>query len=221
MDDCIEKNITDIRKEIIKYNLSQEVRLIAVSKTKPIEDITLAIKAGQMEFGENKVQEAFEKWDELKKKNPELILHLIGPLQTNKVRKAIHLFDVIQTLDRPKLAEAIGRIMREEGKKPQLYIQVNIGLEPQKSGILPTDLDDFYQYCTKDMELNIVGLMAIPPYGEDASPYFKQMKALQKQLNLPYLSMGMSDDYKIAIKEGATHIRVGSSIFGQRLTSKK
>ncbi len=216
MYDCIEKNIKDIRKEMATYSLSQKTCLIAVSKTKPVEDIRLAIKAGQKEFGENKVQEAFEKWHELKKEDKDLILHLIGPLQTNKVRKAVNLFDVIQTLDRPKLAQAIARIMKEEGKKTQLYIQVNIGLEPQKSGILPQDLEDFYQYCTKELELNIVGLMAIPPYGEDAKPYFQQMKALQKKLNLPYLSMGMSDDYKIAIKEGATHIRVGSSIFGER-----
>ncbi len=218
---CIAKNIEEIKKDIVKYDPSQKVRLIAVSKTKSVEEIEQAIKAEQKEFGENKVQEALEKWpllkeNMLKKNDSDLILHLIGPLQKNKVRKAINLFDVIQTLDRPSLAKTVARIMEEENQNPQLYIQVNIGCETQKSGVWPADLDDFYYYCTTELKLPVFGLMAIPPYKDDVTPYFKQMKRLQLQLKLPYLSMGMSNDYKIAIKEGATHIRVGSSIFGER-----
>ncbi len=212
----IEKNIKDIKKDIVNHDPSQKLCLIAVSKTKPAEDIKQAIAAGQKEFGENKVQEALEKWPHLKKDNPELVLHLIGPLQKNKVRKALSLFDVIQTLDRPSLAQAIARIAREESQNPELYIQVNIGNESQKSGLLPSEVEDFYHYCTKELQLVISGLMAIPPYGEDARPYFKQMYLLKQQLSLPYLSMGMSNDYVIAIQEGATHIRIGSSIFGER-----
>ncbi len=216
MKDCIKKNIEEIKKDIVNHDPSQKVHLIAVSKTKSAEEIKQAIKANQKEFGENKVQEAIEKWPRLKENDPELILHLIGPLQKNKVRKAIHLFDVIQTLDRPSLAKALARIMEEENRCPRLYIQVNMGLEPQKSGILPAELNDFHHYCTKELKLTIDGLMAIPPYDVDATPYFKQIKLLQQQFKLPYLSMGMSNDYKIAIKEGATHIRIGSSIFGKR-----
>ncbi len=216
MRDCIKKNIEQIKKDIVNHSPSQKVQLIAVSKTKSVQDIEQAIRAGQKEFGENKVQEALEKWPELKKNNPELILHLIGPLQKNKIRKAIGIFDVIQTLDRPSLAQALARIMNEENKNLKLYIQVNIGNEPQKSGIFPEELKAFYHYCTVELKLSILGLMAIPPYDEDATPYFEQMKFWQQQLSLPYLSMGMSNDYKIAIKKGATHIRIGSSIFGER-----
>ncbi len=216
MRDCIKKNIEQIKKDIVNHSPSQKVQLIAVSKTKSVQDIEQAIRAGQKEFGENKVQEALEKWPELKKNNPELILHLIGPLQKNKIRKAIGIFDVIQTLDRPSLAQALARIMNEENKNLKLYIQVTIGNEPQKSGISPEELKAFYHYCTTELKLSILGLMAIPPYDGDATPYFEQMKFWQQQLSLPYLSMGMSNDYKIAIKKGATHIRIGSSIFGER-----
>lgn len=212
----IEKNINAIKKDIVNHDPSQKVNLIAVSKTKPAEDIKLAIAAGQKEFGENKVQEALEKWPDLKKENPELILHLIGPLQKNKVRKALSLFDVIQTLDRASLAQAIARIAEEEGKKPELYIQVNIGNEPQKAGIAPEALQDFFDYCHHEEKLNIKGLMAIPPQSDDASVYFRALKELQLKLKLPELSMGMSSDYPQAIACGATHIRIGSQIFGTR-----
>ncbi len=216
MSHSIEENIKKIKQDIVNHCPSQAPSLIAVSKTKPVQYIRQAISAGQKDFGENKVQEALEKWPDLKKEHPALILHLIGPLQKNKVRKAIGLFDVIQTLDRPSLAEAIARIKEEENKNPQLYIQVNIGSEPQKSGILSHELHDFYDYCKGELKLAISGLMAIPPYGGDVRPYFKQMHRLKEQLALPYLSMGMSHDYMAAISEGATHIRVGSFIFGER-----
>ncbi len=216
MSHSIEENIKKIKQDIVNHRPSQAPCLIAVSKTKSVQYIRQAISAGQKDFGENKVQEALEKWPDLKKEHPALILHLIGPLQKNKVRKAIGLFDVIQTLDRPSLAEAIARIKEEENKNPQLYIQVNIGSEAQKSGILPHELHDFYGYCKGELKLSISGLMAIPPYEGDVRPYFKQMYRLKEQLALPYLSMGMSHDYMAAINEGATHIRVGSFIFGER-----
>lgn len=208
--------ITNLKNEINSLSVFHPVQLIAVSKTKPISDIYAAIKANHREFGENKVQEAMEKWPEIKQEYPDVILHLIGGLQKNKVRKAIQLFDVIQTLDREDLADAIARIAIEEGRNPQLYIQVNIGDEPQKSGVSQGDLKNFYDYCHHDLNLNIQGLMAIPPEGEDATPYFKWLHTQRQKLALPYLSMGMSADYKQAIAEGATHIRLGQAIFGGR-----
>ncbi|MFV0432076.1 MAG: YggS family pyridoxal phosphate-dependent enzyme [Alphaproteobacteria bacterium] len=213
--DIVEKLI-GLKKEVNTLSQKEVVQLIAVSKTKPVSDIEAALKANHRLFGENKVQEAAEKWPELKQRYPDVQLHLIGGLQKNKVRKAIGLFDVIQTLDRKSLAEAIARISIEEAKIPQLYIQINIGREPQKSGILPEEVEDFYQYCSQDLGLKIIGLMAIPPVGEDAKAYFVKLKEYQKMLSLPYLSMGMSADYREAIKQGATHIRLGQAIFGGR-----
>ncbi|MFV0321372.1 MAG: YggS family pyridoxal phosphate-dependent enzyme [Alphaproteobacteria bacterium] len=208
--------ITQIKNEINLLSVFHPAQLIAVSKTKPISDIYAAIKAGHREFGENKVQEAMEKWQNIKQEYPDVTLHLIGGLQKNKVRKAIQLFDVIQTLDREDLADAIARIAPEEGRNPELYIQVNVGDEPQKSGVSRKNLDSFYGYCHYDLSLNIQGLMAIPPEREDATPYFKWLHQQQEKLGLPYLSMGMSADYKQAIAEGATHIRLGQAIFGGR-----
>lgn len=208
--------ITNLKNEINLLSVFHPVQLIAVSKTKPIADIYAAIKADHREFGENKVQEAMEKWPNIKQEYPNVTLHLIGGLQKNKVRKAIQLFDVIQTLDRESLADAIARIAPEEGKNPALYIQINVGDEPQKSGIARGDLKGFCGYCQNDLNLNIQGLMAIPPEGEDPSIYFEWLHQQQQQLALPYLSMGMSADYKQAITHGATHIRLGQAIFGGR-----
>ncbi len=192
------------------------IQLIAVSKTKPAEMIQKALDAGQRMFGENQVQEAQAKWPALKQQYSDIELHLIGPLQTNKVRKALQLFDVIEVLDRFKLAHAIARISKEEQKYPKIYIQVNIGKEPQKAGITPDELKDFYAYCQNEEKLNIAGLMAIPPHGQDPMPYFQQLKQLQMMLDAKDLSMGMSGDYDKAIICGATHIRIGSHIFGAR-----
>ncbi len=192
------------------------VNLIAVSKTKPADDVRQALVAGQRLFGENRVQEAASKFPELKTAYPDLELHLIGPLQTNKVEQAVKLFDVIQTLDRPKLAEALAKAKIKFGTLPKLYIEVNIGHEPQKAGIEPEHLDEFLRFCRKDCGLEIHGLMCIPPQDVDPIPYFRQMRQLADYYTLPQLSMGMSGDYTQAIMAGATQIRVGSAIFGER-----
>lgn len=215
-DNKVLTRMTNLQNEINLLSVFHPVQLIAVSKTKPITDIYAAIAANHREFGENKVQEAMDKWPNIKEEYPDVILHLIGSLQKNKVRKAIQLFDVIQTLDRKSLADAIARIATEEGKNPQIYIQVNVGDEPQKSGVSRKELSDFYIYCRHELNLNIVGLMAIPPEGESPNEYFEWMYKEQQKLSLPYLSMGMSADYKQAITNGATHIRLGQAIFGGR-----
>ena len=192
------------------------VDLIAVSKTKPAEDVQQALVAGQRLFGENRVQEAASKFPQLKTAYPDLELHLIGPLQTNKVEQAVKLFDVIQTLDRTKMAEALAKAKIKFGMLPKLYIEVNIGHEPQKAGIEPEHLDNFLQFCRQDCGLEIHGLMCIPPHDVDPMPYFRQMRQLADHYALPQLSMGMSGDYTQAIMAGATQIRVGSAIFGER-----
>lgn len=212
----ISRTLERLNNNIKSYAQDRPVQLVAVSKTKPIEVIKQALDAGQRIFGENKIQEAQEKWPMLKQQYQDVELHLIGPLQTNKVRKALQLFDVIEVLDRPKLAQAIARISKEEQRYPKLYIQVNIGMEPQKAGIMPDALEDFHHYCVQEEGLNIQGLMAIPPSSEDPKPYFLQLKQLQTKLGVADLSMGMSGDYVQAIECGATHIRVGSHIFGAR-----
>ena len=173
------------------------------------------IEYGHNDYGENKVQEAQEKWSEIKKKNDNIKLHLIGRLQTNKVKAAVNLFDYIHSVDSKKLADKISFQQKDQNKKIKLFIQVNIGDEDQKSGILKHELPDFYNYC-KSIDLNILGLMCIPPFSEDSSKYFKEMKNLNEKLNLKELSMGMSSDYMDAIQNSSTYIRVGSNIFGQR-----
>ena len=173
------------------------------------------IEHGHLHFGENKVQEAQEKWIEVKKKNPNIQLHLIGRLQTNKVKVAIKLFDYIHSLDSRKLADKISTQQKEQNLSKKFFIQVNIGDEDQKSGIPGTDTLDFYNYCKK-INLNIVGLMCIPPFNEDSNKYFKKMNELNNELNLKEISMGMSADYLNAIEYGSTFVRIGSSIFGER-----
>ncbi len=173
------------------------------------------INYGHQHYGENKVQEALEKWTDIKKEHKNIKLHLIGGLQTNKVKNAVRIFDYIHSLDSKKLADKISYQQKKENVETKIFIQINIGKEKQKSGILEEELSDFYDYC-KNLNLNIIGLMCIPPLNEDSIKYFEKMQELNKKIGLNELSMGMSADYLNAIKFGATYVRVGSDIFGQR-----
>lgn len=192
------------------------VQLVCVSKGKTAEEILPALEAGERVFGENRVQEAQKKWPSLRTSFPGLELHLIGPLQTNKVRDALALFDVIETLDRPKLAEALAKEIQASGRSPELFIEVNTGREPQKAGILPEEADAFIALCRDQLRLNVTGLMCIPPADEQASPHFALLSLIAKRNGLAKLSMGMSADYDLGIQLGATHVRVGSALFGAR-----
>jgi len=218
------KSISNL--EIIKNQIAElemdagqkkgSVKLIAVSKTKPMDQIKPVIGEGQCHFGENKVQEAVLKWQELKEKNKTIDLHLLGPLQSNKVKKAFGIFDYIHSLDRNSLAEKISDEVQKRGFCPKIFIQVNTGLEQQKAGIEPESLHEFIKTIRKFMDLNIVGLMCIPPIKDLPETHFKFLKKLADENGLSELSMGMSSDYKAAIKSGATYIRVGTAIFGSR-----
>ena len=192
------------------------VTLVAVSKRQPEEKIDAALAAGQRVFGENRVQEASQRWTDRRMLYNDLTLHLIGPLQTNKAAEAVALFDVIEIVDREKLARALTKEMRHQNRYLPCYIQVNTGEEPQKSGILPGQLDDFTYFCKDELALPIVGLMCIPPIDEEAAMHFALLNTMAKRLKLPRLSMGMSGDYIEAIGFGATSVRVGSAIFGMR-----
>ena len=196
-------------------NLIQKPKIIAVSKTFKIDHIIPLIDHGHIHYGENKVQEANEKWTKIKQENNNIKLHLIGNLQTNKVKIALKLFDYIHSLDSKKLADKIFRLQKELNTKNKFFIQVNIGNEDQKSGVPKKELIDFYNYC-KSLDLDIIGLMCIPPLNEDSKKYFEEMDNLNKNLKLNELSMGMSGDYLDAIESNSTFIRIGSSIFGQR-----
>ena len=196
-----------------------ETKLIAVSKQFPKETIQILINQGHKIFGENKVQEAQSKWIDLKRENPEkkIELHLIGPLQSNKANLALDIFDVIQTIDREKIALKLNKYLEEKAyTKKKFFIQVNIGDEKQKSGIEENLVQQFFKWCSNDLKLNIMGLMCIPPFGEPPEPFFKRLRKLCDQLNLKHASMGMSNDFESAIKHGATFIRVGTRIFGKR-----
>ncbi len=193
-----------------------DVELVTVSKTHRPEKITPVIEAGQRVFGENRVQEALQKWPPLKDQYSNLELHLIGPLQTNKVKDAVGLFDVIQTLDRPKLARVLANEMTARDKLLELFIQINTGCEVQKAGVLPDSADDFIAMCQRDYELKITGLMCIPPFSENPLPHFTLLKEIAKRNGISALSMGMSSDFEVAVEAGATHVRVGSAIFGAR-----
>ena len=196
-----------------------EVKLIAVSKVQPNERIEAVLEQGHRVFGENRVQEAQSKWPAFKEKYEDVELHIIGPLQTNKTRVAMEIADSIHTLDRLKLAKNIARIAQEIGKCPELFVQVNTGEEPQKSGIFPRDTQTFIKECLS-MNLPIVGLMCIPPINEEASLHFSLLRNIAEDCGLGGLSMGMSSDFEKAISFGATHIRVGSAIFGERVNSQ-
>ena len=194
----------------------ETVSLVAVSKTFEPKAIQPIIEGGQRVFGENRVQEAAEKWPLLKAEYPEIRLHLIGPLQTNKVHDAMALFDVIETLDRFKLAGVIARVRDQNGSCPDLFVQVNTGEEEQKTGVWPGDIDSFIDRCRKEFALRVHGLMCIPPINEEPSLHFGLLREIARRHDIERLSMGMSADYQIAIAFGATHVRVGSAIFGQR-----
>ena len=192
------------------------VILVAGAKTHPGEQILPALDTGHRVFGENRVQEAAGKWPALRARYPDIVLHLIGPLQTNKVKDAVALFDVIETVDREKLARALADEFGRQGKRPDCYIQVNTGEEPQKAGVLPADIDGFIALCRDELGLPVRGLMCIPPVGEPPAPHFALLAEIAERHDLPVLSMGMSGDYEIAIAIGATHVRVGTAIFGER-----
>ena len=205
-------SLTSIQSEIN----SEKVNIIAVSKTFPISNILPLINANHIHFGENKVQEALEKWTEIKKDLPNIKLHLIGNLQTNKVKFALPLFDYIHSLDSLKLAKKISDEQIKKNFRPKIFIQINIGNENQKNGINKEDLELFYKKCTEEFNLNIIGLMCLPPFDKNSQPFFLEMKRISKTLNLNELSMGMSNDYMEAVSSGATYVRIGSKIFGER-----
>ena len=212
------KNYTEVINAIehrLKDQNINQPKVIAVSKTFSLDKILPLIDYGHLDYGENKVQEAIEKWSDIKLTKKELKLHLIGKLQTNKVKQAIKIFDYIHSVDSEKLAKKIADEEDKQGKKIKIFIQVNIGDENQKSGINKNQLSDFYQFC-KTLKLNVVGLMCIPPFDQDSKKYFEEMSVLNKKLNLNDLSMGMSSDYLEAINYSATYLRIGSSIFGNR-----
>ncbi|MEE8633525.1 MAG: YggS family pyridoxal phosphate-dependent enzyme [Methyloceanibacter sp.] len=194
-----------------------ETKLIAVSKTVPAVVIEEAIESGQHRFGENRVQEALGKWPALKELHADIELHLIGPLQSNKVREAVALFDVIETLDRPKLARALAEEMDRQGTRPRLFVQVNTGEEPQKAGIAPEETASFIAVCRDTFNLNIDGLMCVPPFDEEPAMHFALLAKLADELGIEELSMGMSGDFAKAVAFGATYVRVGTAIFGKRV----
>jgi PLP dependent protein len=191
------------------------VTLIAVSKVQPLDRVTAVLEAGHRVFGENYVQEAQGKWPALRDQFGPVAVHMIGPLQTNKAKVAVELFDAIHTLDRPSLAQKLASLAQARGVCPQLFVQVNTGLEPQKAGVLPADLAGFLRDCGQ-MDLHPAGLMCIPPEGEDPAPHFAMLARMAADHGLAGLSMGMSSDFEAAVAHGATHIRVGSAIFGAR-----
>lgn len=213
--------LKDIRGRMTRAALEagrqpDDVTLIAVSKTFEVDDIRPAIAAGQRVFGENRVQEAARKWPLLRDETPGLELHLIGPLQSNKTREAVHLFDAIHTVDRPKIAQAIADEMARAGKRLTLFVQVNTGEEAQKAGVAPTEAAGFVRRCREDWKLDIAGLMCIPPVDDMAAVHFAFLAKLARECGVEKLSMGMSADFETAINLGATHVRVGSAIFGSR-----
>ena len=205
----IKSNITSIKP-------IRPVNIVAVSKTFSLNHIQPLIDYGHKHFGENKVQEAFSKWSELKNSNNSLNLHMVGKLQSNKAKKAVEIFDYIHSLDSQKLADILSKEQQNLGKKLKYFIQVNIGNELQKSGVQAQELDDFYNYCIKEKNLNVIGLMVIPPNDNNTNKYFKILDELNNSLSLKELSMGMSADYYEAIKNNATFVRIGSLIFGNR-----
>ena len=214
------QNLIEIEQEI-KLNLSNLniinlPKIIAVSKTFKMDKILPLIEYGHINFGENKVQEAIEKWSDLREKKTNIQLHMIGKLQTNKVRSAVKLFDYIHSVDSQKLADVLAKHQKSIDRNLNYFIQVNLGNEIQKSGIPVSELDAFHNYCKNEINLNVIGLMVIPPINQSAEKYFKSLNELNKTLSLENLSMGMSADYMEAIKHGSNFVRVGSSIFGSR-----
>ena len=213
------QNYQNILSEMKSHSQKHSVEmpnLVCVSKTYDADAIQPVIDEGARIFGENRIQEAQGKWPKLKEKIPEIELHLIGPLQSNKTKEAVELFDCIQTVDRQKIAKAIAKEMKAQDKTLKLFVQVNTGSEPQKAGILPNEALDFVKYCQNDLELEIEGLMCIPPFDENPGPHFALLRKLASEASIEKLSMGMSADYLTAVEFNATHVRVGSGIFGAR-----
>jgi len=219
MEGVIAANLAAVRERIAEAaraadRAPESVTLVAVSKTHSAASVREALRAGHRVFGENRVQEAQAKYPKLRDEFPDLALHLIGPLQTNKVRDAVAEFDVIESVDRPRLAQALAREMEHAGRQPPCLIEVNTGEEPQKAGIMPADADGFILECREQLGLPIIGLMSVPPLDEEPAPHFALMREIARRNGLEILSMGMSADFEKAIRFGATHVRVGTAIFG-------
>ena len=212
----IVERFNKIKSNITKINNSSSLKIIAISKTFPLEHIMPLIELGHNHFGENKVQEAETKWSKIKKDKNNLRLHMVGKLQSNKAKKAVEIFDYIHSLDSQKLADILSKCQNEINKSIKYFIQVNIGSESQKAGIQYNEVDQFYNYCTREKKMNVLGLMAIPPNDENTEKYFKSLSELNSSLGLKELSMGMSSDYMSAINYKATYLRIGSGIFGKR-----
>lgn len=217
----VAQNLADVRTRIRKACAqtgtgNPDCTIIAVSKLHGMARIRAALEAGHRDFGENRVQEAESKWPDLKTEFPDVCLHLVGPLQSNKVRRAVALFDVIHSVDRAKIARAIARAGDETGRRPRLFIQVNTGEEPQKAGVAPDDLDGLVALCRDDLDLPLVGLMCIPPADDDPALHFALLAKLARRTGLERLSMGMSADFEIAASMGADYVRIGTAIFGSR-----
>jgi hypothetical protein len=221
MEEAITGNLTAVRGRIEAAALAagrsaDAVTLVAVSKTHPVDAVLAALTAGQRIFGENRMQEALAKFPALRREFSDLVLHLIGPLQTNKVKDAVLHCDVIETVDRPRLAEALAREMERSGRRPLCFIEVNTGEEPQKAGILPAAADSFIRDCQDRLQLPIEGLMCVPPEHEEPALHFALLREIAGRNGLLQLSMGMSADFETAIRFGATHVRVGTAVFGTR-----
>jgi pyridoxal phosphate enzyme (YggS family) len=221
MEGVIAANLAAVRERIAAAaraadRAPESVTLVVVSKTHPAASVRQALITGHRAFGENRVQEAQAKYPELREEFPDLALHLIGPLQTNKVRDAVASFDVIESVDRLRLAQALAREIEHSGRRPPCLIEVNTGEEPQKAGVMPADADGFILECRERLELPIIGLMCVPPLDEEAAPHFALLREIARRNDLRVLSMGMSADFEKAIRFGATHVRVGTAIFGAR-----
>jgi pyridoxal phosphate enzyme (YggS family) len=219
--DPVASNLDEVRARIVAAAAAvgrdpSGITLVAVSKAQPESRVQAALAAGQRVFGENYMQEAKTRWPALRARYPDVRLHMLGPIQTNKARDVAALFDVIETVDRPKLARALAKEMDRLGRRPACFIEVNTGEEPQKAGVRPADADALIKECRDDLGLPVVGLMAIPPEAEEPSLHFALLAEIARRNGLEQLSMGMSADYEIAVQFGATHVRVGSAIFGAR-----
>ncbi len=208
-----------VNEIISKKQLKTKPKIVVVTKTFPLNKILPLLENGHIHYGENKIQEAENKWIDTKNRYKDLQLHMIGKLQTNKAKKAVKLFNYIHSLDDDRLALKLSHHEKELNKKVKLFIQVNLAEEPQKSGIMFNDLNNFYNYCTKDLSLNVIGLMCMPPVDSNSQEYFKKLKKAAEQLNLEDLSMGMSSDYEQAILSGSTYLRLGTTILGERNSS--
>ena len=208
-----------VNEIISKKQLKTKPKIVVVTKAFPLNKIIPLLENGHIHYGENKIQEAENKWIDTKNRHKNLQLHMIGKLQTNKAKKAVKLFNYIHSLDDDRLALKLSHHEKELNKKVKLFIQVNLAEEPQKSGIMFNDLNNFYNYCTKDLSLNVIGLMCMPPADSNSQEYFKKLKKAEQQLNLEDLSMGMSSDYEQAILSGSTYLRLGTIILGERNSS--